>query len=357
LAHARCTIPIVQHLIVEEFGAFISKHSERLIVTKGGEKRVQAPLLHLEAVLIANHGVSISADAVKECAERGIPIHFVSGTGNAYASIYSAGLTGTVLTRRAQLAAFNTVRGLYLALAFARGKLNNQANLLKYMGKYRKENAPAIYEALRAGAEGILQLMGELERMSARPEVLAGARATIDDWRFEILGLEGRAAQAYWGALKAAVPAELAWPGREGRGARDPLNAALNYSYGILYGQIERALVLAGLDPYAGFAHVDRPGKPSLTLDAIEEFRAPVVDRTVVGLANKGVRFEQDERGYLTEATRKMIAEKILGRLESAETHEKKSYPLRIIVQQQARHIATYLRGEREQYEPFVMGW
>jgi CRISPR-associated protein Cas1 len=115
--------------------------------------------------------------------------------------------------------------------------------------------------------------------------------------------------------------------------------------------------VLAGLDPYAGFAHVDRPGKPSLTLDAIEEFRAPVVDRTIFGLANKGVKFEQDERGYLTEATRKMLAEKILERLESGETYEKKSFPLRLIIQQQMRHLATFLRGEREAYEPFVMGW
>ncbi len=350
-------MPIVQNLIVEEFGAFISKHSERLIVTKGEEKLVQAPLLYLEAVLIANHGVSISADAVKECAERGIPIHFVSGSGNAYASVYSAGLTGTVLTRRAQLGAFNTVRGLELAIAFARGKLTNQANFLKYMGKYRKEAAPEIFEVVRGAAEKILQLVDDLELWTVRPEVLSGERATIDDWRFELLGMEGRAAQMYWDALKAALPTEWNWQGREGRGAKDPINSALNYAYGILYGQIERALVLAGLDPYAGFAHVDRPGKPSLTLDAIEEFRTPVVDRLIFGLANKGVKFEQDERGYLTEAARRLIAEKFFERLESVDMYEKKSFPLRMIIQMQARHIATFLRGERDEYMAFQMSW
>lgn len=356
-------MPIVQNLIVEEFGAFISKHSERLIVTKGDEKLIQAPLLHLETVLIANHGVSISADAVKECAERGIPIHFVSGTGNAYASIYSAGLTGTVLTRRAQLAAFNTARGLQLAIAFAQGKLGNQANFLKYMGKYRKENAPEVFEVLRGAAEKILDAGRELGELREKREIVEGTRATIDDWRFEILGMEGRAAQTYWEALKAALPVEWEWQGREGRGAKDPINSALNYCYGILYGQIERALVLAGLDPYAGFAHVDRPGKLSLTLDAIEEFRAPIVDRTIFGLANKGVKFEQDERGWLTDATKKMLAEKFFERLESSEGYSagnaaaKKSFPLRLIVQMQARHIATFLRGEREEYAPFVMGW
>ena len=356
-------MPIVQNLIVEEFGAFISKHSERLIVTKGDEKLAQAPLLHLETVLIANHGVSISADAVKECAERGIPIHFVSGSGNAYASMYSAGLTGTVLTRRAQLAAFNTARGLQLAIAFAQGKLSNQANLLKYMSKYRKESAPEVFEILRAAAEKIFETVKDLEQWKTLPQILSGERATIDEWRSELMGMEGRAAQTYWDALKAALPAEWNWEGREGRGARDPINSALNYCYGILYGQIERALVLAGLDPYAGFAHVDRPGKPSLTLDAIEEFRAPIVDRTIFGLANKGVKFEQDERGHLTEAARKLLAEKFFERMESAESYSagntaaKKSFPLRMIVQIQARHVATFLRGEREEYTPFVMGW
>lgn len=348
---------IVQNLIVEEFGAFIGKHSERLVVMKGEEKLAQAPLLHLEAVLITGHGVSISADAVRECAERGIPIHFVSGTGNPYASLYSAGLTGTVLTRRAQYDAFRDVRGLKAALAFAQGKIHNQANLLKYMGKYRKETAPELFDLLRQRAEQILEHARELERIQNFPETQSGARATVDDWRNEIMGIEGRAAQTYWDAVKHVLPGDCGWPGREGRGAKDPINSALNYGYGILYGQIERALVLAGLDPYAGFAHVDRPGKPSLTLDAIEEFRQPVVDRTIFGLVNKGVKFEQDEHGFLTEETRRMIAEKILNRLESAESYEKKNVPLRVIVQSQARHLATYLRGERGEYRAFVMEW
>ncbi len=348
---------IVQNLIVEEFGAFVGKHSERLVVSKGDEKITQAPLLHLESVLIVGHGVGISADAVKECAERGIPIHFVSGTGNPYASLYSAGLTGTVITRRAQYDAFHGTRGLRIAMAFAQGKIRNQANLLKYMGKYRKETAPALFDRLRERAGQIEEHARELEQIKSFPEVQSGERATVEDWRAELMGIEGRAAQMYWDAVRQVLPEECGWSGREGRGAKDPINSALNYGYGILYGQIERALVLAGLDPYAGFAHVDRPGKPSMTLDAIEEFRQPVVDRTIFGLANKGVKFEQDEQGYLTGATRKMLAEKILNRLETAEAYEKKSVPLRIIVQSQARHLATYLRGERDEYRAFVMEW
>ncbi len=350
-------MPIIQHLIVEEFGSFIAKHSERLLVLKDGETVVQAPLLHLESVLISGNGVAISAEAVRECTDRGIPIHFVSGTGTPYASIYGAGLTGTVLTRRAQLEAFRDQRGLIAGIAHARGKLRNQANLLKYMAKYRKDQDPELYERLRAAAGRCETAESELNGLAARPEVVSGQRVTVDDWRSELLGIEGRAAQHYWDAIKLLLPVALNWPGREGRGARDPVNSALNYGYGILYGQVERALVLAGLDPYAGFVHVDRPGKPSLTLDAIEEFRQPVVDRTVFGLVNKGVKIEQDEKGFLTTDTRHLLAEKVLERLESPCAYEGKNYPLRVILQSQARHLATFLRGERANYEPFVMEW
>lgn len=349
---------IVQNLIVEERGAFIGKHSERLVVLKDSQTLTQAPLLHLESVLISGSGVSISADAVRECAERGIPIHFVSSTGTPYASLYSAGLTGTVLTRRAQLEAFKDGRGLTAALAFASGKIQNQANLLKYMGKYRKEADPELYEELRRHIAEVLDHVIELEQVTRYPEVREGT-ATVDDLRGELLSIEGRAAQKYWGAVKHILPEELGWPGREGRGATDPVNCALNYGYGVLYGQVERALVLAGLDPYAGFVHVDRPGKPSLTLDFIEEFRQPVVDRTVFGLANKGVKFEQDPEGRkrFTPETARLLATKILDRLESAEPYEGKRHPLRAILQSQARHLATSLRGERAGYEPFVASW
>jgi CRISPR-associated protein Cas1 len=131
----------------------------------------------------------------------------------------------------------------------------------------------------------------------------------------------------------------------------------LNYGYGVLYGQVERALVLAGLDPYAGFMHVDRPGKPSLVLDFIEEVRQPIVDRTVLGLANKNVAFAQDERGYLEREIRKRLAEKVLARLESAELFEGHRLPMRAILQTQARRLAQYLRGERPAYAPFVSSW
>jgi len=179
----------------------------------------------------------------------------------------------------------------------------------------------------------------------------------VEEARYQILSAEGRAAQVYWGALEGIIPPHYGWPGRRTRGARDPVNAALNYGYGILYGQIERALVLAGLDPYGGFIHADRPGKPSLVFDLIEEFRQVVVDRTIVGMATKNVALTLDRKGQLGKETRRTIADKVLKRLEARERYERKRQHFRVIIQSQARHIATFVRGDRDWYEPFIAKW
>jgi len=129
----------------------------------------------------------------------------------------------------------------------------------------------------------------------------------------------------------------------------------LNYGYGILYSQIWSAVLLAGLEPFAGFMHVDRPGKPSLVLDLIEEFRQPVVDRVVIAMFSKGYRVEL-EAGMLTAGTRKELAARILARLEVPENYGGKKHKLSTIIQRQARSIATFVRGEGK-YRPFTGGW
>lgn len=166
-----------------------------------------------------------------------------------------------------------------------------------------------------------------------------------------------------------------AFAGRAHRGATDSVNTLLNYGYGILYAQVWTALTLAGLEPFGGFLHVDRPGKPSLVLDFIEEFRQPIVDRTVIALLNKGfaVEWEQPDEAALKEQrqrlqpeegesrrlaalTRKVFAAKVLERLEDEELFEGKRRKLKNILQMQARHLATFLRREGE-YRPFVARW
>ncbi|HEY2249555.1 MAG TPA: CRISPR-associated endonuclease Cas1, partial [Planctomycetaceae bacterium] len=141
------------------------------------------------------------------------------------------------------------------------------------------------------------------------------------------------------------------FPGRQTRGATDPVNSSLNYGYGILYSQVSAAVVNAGLEMYAGFLHVDRPGKPALVLDLVEEFRAPIVDRAVLAIVNQGMPLEIDAHG-LTPATRKLVADRVLERLAAPVPR----WSLGNINQNQARHLAVAVRGERE-YRAFASRW
>ncbi len=342
-------MPIIDHLIAETFGTHIGKYSERLKVTQDKATLAEAPLLHLKSVMVASRGVSISADALEACAERGIPVFFVDSRGNNYASIYASGLAGTVLTRREQLLAYYDQRGLAVALAIAEGKIRNQAATLKYLAKTRKDTDPAVYDELHLCAGDVVDCISWLDRL--RVEQLDEAA------RQQIMSAEAHAAKRYWAAAAALFPESYGWPGRIGRGATDPLNSLLNYGYGILYGLVEQAILLAGLDPYGGFLHTDRAGKPSLVLDLIEEFRQVAVDRLVFGLANRGFKVEQDEQGLLSSDTRRALAEKTLEHSEAGVRYEGKRYPLRFVMQMQARHLAAFLRGEREAYETFKASW
>lgn len=332
-------------LIVDERGAFLGKTSERLKVSLKGQTLSETPLFDLDHVLLAAEGVSVSADAISACAELGIPIDVITARGDVRASLIPAALGATVRTRREQLRAFDDARGVHLARAFAAAKLTNQARLLRYMAKYRKETQPEIYAEVGLAAGGI-----EFES-----RVVAALQArTVDELRQTLLTHEGIGAARYWQAVGLLIPAELEWPGRIGRGAEDPVNMGLNYGYGILYSMVQRAIVLAGLDPYAGYVHVDRPGKPSLVLDLVEEFRQPVVDRCIFALCNQGSTLEKDGDASLTLASRREIARRIDARLETFDRYDGKRYALRAIVQMQARRLASYLRGEAGTYAGFT---
>jgi CRISP-associated protein Cas1 len=161
----------------------------------------------------------------------------------------------------------------------------------------------------------------------------------------------------YWEALRVIVPEAYGWHTRHTQGATDPINSLLNYGYGILRTQVERAVMYAGLDPFGGFVHADRPGKPSLALDLIEEFRQTAIDRVVVGLATRQFSVAQDEQGMLSVETRRAFAEHVQTHLQSQVRYHGQQTALAHVIQAQAREIAAYVRGNREGYEPFKASW
>jgi CRISPR-associated protein Cas1 len=305
----------------------------------------QIPLFRVGEIVLPSRGVSISTELIEEAVSRGIPLTFVSSTGQPYAMITSPMLTATVETRRAQLRAMDGERGGELCRAFVAGKLRNQASLLVYFAKAEKDEPERRARILAAA----------VKVRNARREVAAVRGEKPDVIRESLMGVEGAGARAYWDGVRALLEGRCAFQGREGRGAVDPVNALLNYGYGILSSRCWGALLLAGLDPFAGMLHADRSGKPSLVLDLMEELRAPVVDRAVLAHVRLGqaVRFEG---ARLDEATRKSIAGAVLERLEGPVTVRKQKLQMASLVQRQARAIATHVRGEGA-YRPFAMTW
>jgi CRISPR-associated protein Cas1 len=381
-------------VILSGFGIYLGKKSERLQIKVAGKVAKDAngstyefPLFRLSEVVIASRGVSFSSDLLEEFCERGIRLTFLDYAGRPYAMLSSPTLTATVESRREQLKAFDDARGLEFARAVVRGKIRNQRHLLLYCGKYLKQSDPERFEALADLAKQLRQLevkarkAGKREQGTGDREQVPGVRSEVPGkpepspqnlepdtrlltpdtshltpgTRSELLGLEGVAGRVYWQGFKMIVEGKAEFMGRVHRGADDPLNALLNYGYGILYGHVWGAVANAGLEPFAGFLHVDRPGKPSLVLDLVEEFRQPVVDRTVIAFINLGQKTEMKE-GLLDEDTRKAIAEKVLARLASTEEFRGQQYQIRSIVQMQARALVSFLRGKGS-YKPFSFRW
>ncbi|MDC8448093.1 MAG: CRISPR-associated endonuclease Cas1 [Nitrospira sp.] len=333
-------------VVLSGFGMFLSKKSERLLVRQGKTVVYEFPLFRLSEVVVASRGVTLSSDLVEELCQRGIRLSFLTNGGKPYAMLSSPMLTATVVSRREQLAAIADERGVTFAKLIVGGKLTSQERLLRYFGKYLKQADPERFACVDRLADQLAGLRPAVDRIAA---------LRIDDVRDSLMGYEGTGGRLYWEGVREIIGQRGEFMGREHRGATDVVNSLLNYGYGILYSQVWGAVLNAGLEPFAGFLHVDRPGKPSLVLDLVEEFRQPVVDRTVIAHINLGEAVTL-RAGMLDEETRARYAAKILERLESTETVKGKKYQIKSIIQMQARSLCTFLRREGD-YKPFGFKW
>jgi len=330
-------------LLVSGFGLFVGKKSERVVVRKGKQVCGEVPFLRLQEIVVGSKGVSFSSDLIEELCSRGIRICFLTPSGRPYALLTSPLLTATVETRRAQLAAYENQRGADIARWVVAGKLRNQEKLLRYFAKNREGEQRQRLEAAAAS----------LRRL--RRQALQVTGPNTDAVRPTLVGIEGTAGRLYWQQIGDILPEELGFQGREHRGPADAVNAMLNYGYGILYGHVWGAVMNAGLEPFAGFLHTDRSGKPSLVLDLTEEFRQPVVDRAVLAWLNRGGKGVLSN-GLLDAESREAVAGRVMARLQASESYRGKTYQIRSIIQMQARLAAAAVRGIKP-YRPFTFRW
>lgn len=331
----------MKHLVLCEHGEFLGTTGERLLVRKGEEILAEHPLSRLRTVTIAKPGVSVSANALLACAARGIGV-FISGYSDEMAvSVCGAAAHAVAAVRRAQFAFAEGANAADLGARIIYGKIRNQRAVICYFGKYAGKDA-RVAKDLEAAAHALKQMADALATEARNP---------APDWRNRIMGIEGQAAALYWAGLSKVNLLPPVFPGRIGRGAKDPVNAALNYGYAILRSQVWHSVLIAGLEPYVGVLHVDRPGKPSLVLDLMEEYRPWVVDRTIIKM-----RSALQPATELSASLRKQIAETVLESFATTWPYRGKKLTLSSILQRQVYRLSGHFMGHKS-YRPLLFKW
>ncbi len=341
----------MKRLVVDGWGKFVGKQSERIVVKEKGQTLHHEAVDDLRQVIISGGG-SISFDAIELLASHGVDLVVVNWKGEITARLASRDMR-TVQTRREQYYAYREGRSGAIAKGIISAKIRNQYATLGTLAKSRKETSPDAAETLTEKREAIQAQVRSVEALDDAP---------IDSIRSTIMGIEGISSALYWEGITSIIPTDYGFDIRSGRYASDPVNSMLNYGYALLEAEVWRAVHFAGLDPYGGFLHVDRPGRPSMILDLMEEFRQQLIDKTVFTLvARREVPpddFTVEERSCrMGDGTRKLLLKAVLERFEEQVRYREESRKWTDMILLQARSLAGYLRGEQGQYEGFYLRW
>lgn len=262
---------------VREQGAVVRKRGERLVVTKEDRELTDIPLVHLDQLVVVGN-VQLTTQAVAALLRSEVDVVFLS-TYYTYKGRLLRTESKFAELRHTQLKVMSDeARSLEIARPVVVGKLTNQRVVLQRLAA--ELPAGPTREALQQAIAGI-----GLMREAARQVVWRGPSEVADIDRLR--GFEGKAAAYYFGAIKALLDPAWGFNGRAYYPPPDPFNAALSLGYTLLLKDITAAVQLVGLDPYLGFFHTIQYARPSLALDAMEEFRPIIVDTLVLGLVGR----------------------------------------------------------------------
>lgn len=325
-------------LLVTGYGVRL-RFRKGIIVVESRNGVQEVPLADLEQVVVATSGVWFSSKLVRKLAEHGVDFVVLDSRGYPVGRLYPPFVNRTVETRRAQYLAYSTHRGVHVAREIAHAKIANQAGLLRRYYYYTR------IDDLRECAEKVADAAARARR----------AEGSLERAREELRTVEAEAARIYWSCYAFLLPRELGFEGRD-QDSSDPVNVSLNYAYGVLYGECWKALVLAGLDPYAGFLHVDRSGKPVLAFDYVEMFRF-AADASLLAAFRRGWK-PAVSSGLLDYESRRRIVESLVRFMEETKGFYGDENPvnLRQIMKKVAFALASYLRGEGV-FEGYVHRW
>ena len=338
---------LLNTLYVTSEGAMLRKDGENAVVSIDGVERMRVPF-HMLSGIVLFGPISVSPGLMGATARAGMTLVLLDRVGRFEARVEGP-VSGNVLLRRAQYARsddpVDIVRSILL------GKIANQRSvLMRGLRDYRGDIGPAGTERLDAAVERMAML---LRRVELAPTDLDGLR-----------GMEGEAAALYFSVfghlIRAADPA-LGFTGRSRRPPLDPMNALLSFLYTLLTHDCRSAAETVGLDPAVGFLHRDRPGRPSLALDLMEELRPILADRLALSLINRrqlvASDFETAEGGAvtLTEAARRTVLTAWQERKKEERAHPflGEKAPLGLVPYLQAQLLSRHLRGDLDAYPPW----
>lgn len=338
---------LLNTLFVTSEDIYLSLDGENVLANKDREVVARYPLHTLQTIVSFSYS-GASPALMGACAQREIGVAFCTPRGRFLARVCGES-SGNVLLRREQYrAADDLQRSCGIARSMIFGKLSNSASSIR---RTLRDHAPRVENC---GLEDASRKIKDL-----LPLVLE--TTDMDTLR----GLEGTGASAYFGVFDHMLlnrKEDFFFHGRSRRPPLDRVNAMLSFAYSLLAHDCASALESVGLDSYVGFLHRDRPGRTSLALDLMEELRPCVADRFVLTLVNnRVVRPEdfqiQDSGGvFLTEEGRKKFLRAWQERKRDIITHpylgEKMSWGLLPYIQ--ALLLARYLRGDLDDYPPFL---
>lgn len=315
--------------------------------TTTGTRKVAIPIHHLESVCVFGPS-TISPPALDLCWEHGVAVNYLNEWGRLHARMSGVADTSVTLRRTQFRAADDPARCAAIARQIIAGKIQNGRNSLLRAG--RESASTEDKERLEAVTDALARQIHDLPGITG-----------LDSLR----GAEGMAASLYFMVLSLTLKQqreEFAFGSRSRRPPRDRINCLLSFLYALVRNDCIAALTAAGLDPFVGFLHVDRPNRPSLALDLMEEFRPWLADRLAITLINRRQvgpeHFKEREGGAVefTETGRKQVIKAYQERKQEKLNHPLLDQDLRIAQLPfiQARVLARHLRGDIADYVPLV---
>jgi CRISP-associated protein Cas1 len=338
---------LLNTLFVTTQGAYLCKEGETVCVRVGGEDRLKLPI-HTIGGIVCFGQVSCSPFLLGHCAENHVAVSFMTENGRFLARVQGP-VSGNVLLRREQYRrADDPAATNFMARSVLTAKIANSRTVLLRAARDHgdKTDSAALERASETLARSLARMNGSL---------------SIDELR----GIEGEAARTYFGAFNECITVDkdsFFFNERSRRPPMDNMNALLSFLYTMLAHDVSAAIEGVGLDPAVGFLHRDRPGRPGLALDIMEEFRPFLADRLALSLVNrrqvnaKGFRKTESGAVQMTDDTRKEVIVAWQKRKQEEIKHPfiEEVAPIGLLPHLQATLLARHLRGDLDGYPPFL---